>query len=339
MSAVQAPVPKHDADRAAALRRRLLRSRELLVSYGLALALLVVFAIATPGGWEPQRILTILGQNAQLGIAAIGQTVVLLSGGLDLSIGPVMNLASVVSSAQMRGQDGNIAQGIAVALAAGGFVGLVNGLLVSRAKIPPLLATLAVGTIVQGGYYVYTEGQPKGGVAPGLQTAADAKVLGSIVPWWLVLWIAVWVVVAFLLYRTTWGRRFYAAGASPRAAWLSGVAVSRYVVGAYVLSGVCAAIAGVALTAYTGSPSVSGADSYTLQTVAAAVIGGVAFSGGIGRLAGAFAGVAVLVFLTTILETLNVDSAAQYVVQGAVLIGMMLVNRRLSGRGSGSAGR
>ncbi len=153
------------------------------------------------------------------------------------------------------------------------------------------------------------------------------------------LWLAVWAVVAFLLYRTTWGRRFYAAGASPRASWLSGVAVSRYVVGAYVLSGICAAIAGVALTAYTGSPSVSGADSYTLQTVAAAVIGGVAFTGGIGRLAGAFAGVAVLVFLTTILETLNVDSAVQYVVQGAVLIGMMLVNRRLSGRGSGSAGR
>jgi ribose transport system permease protein len=338
MSAVTAG-PESKQERRGALRRRLLRSRELLVSYALALALLIAFAVATPGGWEPQRILTILGQNAQLGIAAIGQTVVLLSGGLDLSIGPVMNLASVTSSAQMRGQDGNIVQGIAVALAAGGFVGLVNGLLVARAKIPPLLATLAVGTIVQGGYYVYTEGQPKGGVAPGLQSAADAKVFGSILPWWLVLWLAVWAVVAFLLYRTTWGRRFYAAGASPRASWLSGVAVSRYVVGAYVLSGLCAAIAGVALTAYTGSPSVSGADSYTLQTVAAAVIGGVAFSGGIGRLAGAFAGVAVLVFLTTILETLNVDSAVQYVVQGAVLIGMMLVNRRLSGRGSGSAGR
>jgi ribose transport system permease protein len=312
---------------------RLARRRELLVSVGLALALLVVLGLATPGGFEPRRILTILGQNAQLGVAAVGQTVVLLSGGLDLSVGPVMNLASVVSGTAMNGSNGGIAEGIALAIAAGALVGLVNGVLISRAKLPPLLATLAVGTVVQGGYYVYTQGQPKGGVAPGLKAAADGRVLGSIVPWSLVLWVGVWALVAFALYRTTWGRRFYAAGANQRAARLAGVAVSRYVVGAYVLSGACAALAGVALTAYTGSPSVTGADAYTLQTISAAVIGGVAFSGGVGRLGGTFAGVAVLVFLSTILETLNVASAAQYIVQGVVLVAMMLVNRRLAGQG------
>lgn len=303
------------------------RRRGLLVSYGLALAFVVVLGLTTRNGFAPSRILDIVGQDAQLGMAVIGQAVVMLTGGLDLSIGPVMNLASIVSAVVMDGSNGNIALAVLVTLAAGGAVGLVNGLLVSKLRIAPLLATLAVGTVLQGIYYVWTEGQPKGNVAPAFRSIADDRLLG--IPVALLVWLALWAIVAFVLFRTTWGKGLYATGANPRAAWLSGIATDRKVIGAYVIAGLCAAVAGMQLTAYSGTASVNAADSYTLMTVAAAVIGGVAFVGGVGGLAGPFAGVLVLVFLNTILETLNVPSAAQFIAQGLILIVMMLVTRRL----------
>lgn len=303
------------------------RRRGLLVSYGLALAFVIVLGLTTANGFAPSRILDIVGQDAQLGMAVIGQAVVMLTGGLDLSIGPVMNLSSIVSAVAMDGSNGNIAIAVVLTLLAGGAVGLVNGLLVSKLRIAPLLATLAVGTIVQGIYYVWTEGQPKGNVAPAFRSIADDRLLG--IPVALLVWLALWAIVAFVLYRTTWGKGLYATGANPRAAWLSGIATDRKVVGAYVIAGLCAAVAGMQLTAYSGTASVNAADSYTLMTVAAAVIGGVAFVGGVGGLAGPFAGVLVLVFLNTILETLNVPSAVQFIAQGLILIVMMLVTRRL----------
>lgn len=319
MSARPAPTPRLAG---------LARHRSLLVSYGLALVFVVALGLSTRDGFAPDRIVDIVGHDAQLGMAAIGQAVVMLSGGLDLSIGPVMNLASIVSAVVMDGSNGNIPLAVALTVAAGAAVGVVNGLLVSALRIAPLLATLAVGTIVQGIAYVWTEGQPKGAVAPGFRRVADDRVL-DLVPVSLLAWLALWGAVAFLLYRTTWGRGLYATGANPRAAWLSGIATSRKVVGAYVIAGACAAIAGMQLTAYSGTASVNAADAYTLMTIAAVVIGGVAFTGGIGGLAGPFAGVLVLVFLTTILDTLDVPSATQYIAQGVVLVAMMLINRRL----------
>ena len=309
-------------------RAGLAHRRSLLISYGLAVVFVIASGLSTRDGFAPERIFDIVGQDAQLGMAAVGQAVVMLSGGLDLSIGPVMNLASIVSAVVMDGDDANIPLAVALTLGAGATVGLVNGVLVTKLRIAPLLATLAVGTIVQGVYYVWTEGQPKGNVAPGFRTLADDRVLG-LVPVSLLAWLALWGVVAAVLYRTTWGRGLYATGANPRAAWLSGIATSRKVIGAYVISAMCAAVAGMQLTAYSGTASVSAADAYTLMTVAAVVIGGVAFTGGIGGLAGPFAGVLVLVFLQTILDTLDVPSATQFIAQGVVLIVMMLVNRRL----------
>lgn len=325
------PAPEADATTPAAPTRlqALARHRTLGVSYGLALLFVLALGLTTSNGFAPQRILDIVGQDAQLGMAVIGQAVVMLSGGLDLSIGPVMNLASIVSAVVMDGSNGNIALAVVVTLAAGGAVGVVNGLLVAKLRIAPLLATLAVGTILQGIYYVWTEGQPKGNVAPAFRSIADDRILGFL-PISIVVWFALWGVVAFVLYRTTWGKGLYATGANPRAAWLSGIATSRKVIGAYVIAAMCAAVAGMQLTAYSGTASVNAADSYTLTTVAAAVIGGVAFVGGIGGLAGPFAGVLVLVFLDTILETLNVPSATQYIAQGLILIVMMLVSRRLN---------
>ncbi|TDD71253.1 ABC transporter permease [Jiangella aurantiaca] len=301
----------------------------LAVSYALAAVCLVLLGTTTSRGFDPDRILGLLGNQAALGIVALGQTLVLLVRGLDLSVGSVISLSTVVTAAVMDGNPDRIAVAVAATVALGAVVGLANGLLVAYAGIAPLLVTLAVGTIVQGATYVYTNGQPRGGIAGGFRGLADDRIAGTPLPWSLLLWLGVWGIVALTLYRTVAGRRYYAVGANPRAAWLSGVPTTRHSVVAYIASGVLASVAGLHLAAYTGSPSLTVGTSYTLMSIAAAVIGGVALTGGGGGPTGTFAGVLVLVFLGTVLETMDVPAAVQLIVQGGVVIVMMLVNRRL----------
>lgn len=302
---------------------------DLLVRFGLALVLLIVLGLSTRGGFDPHRILNILGQWSPLGVAAIGQTFALLSGGIDLSVGPVINLTNVIAPVIMAGSDANMVPAILVCALASAIIGLINGVLVAFVRIPALLATLAVGTVIQGGYFVYTHGQPSGNASPGFRVVANGWLGGNLVPWDFVVWMVVWALAAVLLYRTVFGRRFYAAGSNLRASWLSGVRSSWYVVAAYVISALCACVAGLLLTSYIGIASIGVGDQHTLNSIAAAVIGGTAFTGGIGGLAGTFAGVLVMAFLNTILSTMNVPQASQYLAQGIVIAGMMLVNSRL----------
>lgn len=301
----------------------------LAISYGLALACFVLLGLTTSDGFDPGRILRVVGDNAALGIVAIGQTVVLLNRGLDLSVGPVMNLSSVLLAAVMNGAAGNTAPAVALVLAGGALVGLVNGVLVAYTGAAALLVTLAVGTVVQGIYYVVTRGQPKGAITGGFQQLADGRLPGTPVPWSVLLWLGVLAIAGFLLHRTVAGRGFYASGASPRAAWLAGLPVRRHTVVAYLVSGVCAAVAGMQLTAFTGSASLTAANSYTLTSVAAAVIGGVALTGGAGGPGGAAAGTLVLAFIGTVLNSFDVPAPVQLIVQGGVLVMMMVINNRL----------
>jgi ribose transport system permease protein len=307
--------------------RNAARRRDLIVSYSLALILLVVSGLITSSGLQPNRILTIFGQNAPLGVAAIGQTFVLLSGGLDLSVGPVINLSNVVASEVMDGQNGRIPLAVAASLLAAALVGLINGVLVAKAKINPLLTTLAVATVVQGVYFAYTGGQPTGSIAPAFRVVSNGRI--GVISWSFIAWLLLWAITAFLLYRTVFGRRFYAAGANERAAWISGISSSWYIVSAYVASAVCAGLAGLLLSSYIGRASIGVGDPYTLTSIAAVVIGGTAFTGGVGGLAGTFAGVVVMVFIATILSTLNIPAAAQFVAQGVVIASMMLLYNRL----------
>jgi ribose/xylose/arabinose/galactoside ABC-type transport system permease subunit len=313
------------------LRRPTVRV-DLLARYALAVIMLVALAAASWSSFSLHRVLYILGQASPLGVSAIGQTFVLLSGGIDLSVGPVINLTNVIAPVAMNGQNGNIVPALVISGAAAALIGVVNGLLVAFLRVPALLATLAVGTIVQGAYFIYTRGQPSGNASPDFLKLASAWLGGNAAPWDFVLWIAVWAAAALLLYRTIYGRKFYAVGANPRAAWLSGVRASWYVVSAYVISALCAWIAGLILTSYIGLASIGVGDPDTLNSIAAAVIGGTAFTGGIGTLGGTAAGVLVISFLTTILGVLNVPAASQYIAQGVVIAGMMFLNNRLIGR-------
>ena len=303
---------------------------QLWVAYGLTLACLILLAATASGGLSIDRVLRILSNAAPLGVVAIAQTIVIINRGLDLSVGPVMNLAGIMVAVLSAAPGASLMTTVPLVILAGIGIGLVNGLLLAYTAIPPLLGTLATATIIQGGYSLITRGQPKGVVPSELRELADGRVLGLPVSGSLLVFLLVLVVVGVFFSVTVAGRRFYAVGANPEAAWLNGVPRRRHTLLAYTASGGLAALAGILLIAYSGAPSLTAADSYALNSVVAAVIGGAALSGGAGGMIGTFAGVAVLALLTTVLNSFNVSSPVQAIFYGAVLIAMLFINGRLA---------
>lgn len=305
---------------------------QLWVAYGLTAACLLLLGLSTSNGFDPDRLLRILSNAAPLGVVAIAQTLVIINRGLDLSVAPVMNAAGLLTAVLSARPGAGLATTVPLVLGLGLAIGLVNGLLLALTRIPPLLGTLASATVVQGVYSLITRGQPRGEVPAALRAVADGRVLGGPVSASLLVWVVAMVAAGVVLSRTVVGHRLQAVGANPRAAWLSGVPVRSYTVATYATSGVLAALAGVLLIAYSGSPSLTAGDGYALDSVVAAVIGGAALGGGTGGMVGTFAGVAVLAFLATVLNSFDLPSSVQSVVSGAVLLLMLLVNARISRR-------
>ena len=304
----------------------------LWVAYGLTFVCLLLLGFSTANGFNPDRLLRILSNAAPLGVVAIAQTIVIINRGLDLSVGPVMNSAAILTAVLSATPGSSVAVTVPLVIALGAAIGLVNGLLLAFTQIPPLLGTLAMATVVQGVNALVTRGQPKGIVPPELRELADGRIFGSPFSASLVIWLGLLVAVGLFLTVTVAGRRFKAVGANPRASWLSGVPIRSHTLAAYTASGALAAVAGSLLIAYSGSPSLTAGDSYALNSVVAAVIGGAALAGGTGGMVGTFAGVAVLAFLTTVLNSFNIGTPVQLIVNGAVLILMLLINSRLGRR-------
>ena len=307
---------------------------QLWVAYGLTLACLLLLGFSTENGFNPDRLLRILSNAAPLGVVAIAQTLVIINRGLDLSVGPIMNTAGILTAVLTSLPGASLATTIPVVLVVGASIGLVNGTMLAFTKIPPLLGTLATATVIQGVYSLITRGQPRGSVPPELRVLADGRVFGTPVSGSLIIWIVLLVIVGLVLTRTVAGQRFHSVGANPRAAWLAGVPIRSHTLVAYTVSGSLSAVAGILLIAYSGSPSLTAADTYALNSVVAAVIGGAALAGGTGGMVGTFAGVAVLAFLTTVLNSFNISSPVQLIVNGAVLILMLFVNGRIARRRS-----
>lgn len=305
---------------------------QLWVAYGLTVACVVLLGLTTTTGFDPDRMLRILSNAAPLGVVAIAQTLVIINRGLDLSVGAVMNTAGILTAVLSARSGANLATTILVVLAVGAALGTVNAVLLAFTSVPPLLGTLATATVIQGVYFLITRGQPRGTIPDSLRGVADGRLGTTPLSGSLVVWLVLLVLVGVILSSTVAGRRFQAVGANRRASWLSGVSVRSHTFVTYVASGMLSAAAGILLIAYSGSPSLTAADSYALTSVVAAVIGGAALTGGTGSMAGAFAGVAVLAFLGTVLGSFNIPPPVQLVVNGLVLIGMLFLNSRIDAR-------
>lgn len=293
--------------------------------YLLFVVIVLVFLLSTNGTVSPSHLLNIARSAAPLGIVAMGQTLALLVGGLDLSVGATMSMVNLVCASIMRGSSENIFQGVVVSLALCVAIGLVNGIIITKFKMQPFLVTMAMSIIIEGGYYVYTQGIPSGNIPDSFRYIAEGWI--GVFPVAFLIWIALWFVLSVVLRRTVYGQKLYFTGASNLVAKMSGYHADRIVISAYVLTSVLAGVAGLMLSAYVGVASMGVGTEYTLNSIASAVIGGTAFVGGIGTLEGTFPGVMIIVILQSLMTILGISNAGQYLSQGVVIAVMVAINQ------------
>jgi ribose/xylose/arabinose/galactoside ABC-type transport system permease subunit len=292
------------------------RASELLserVVEGLFILVVLMGLIASPDFLSPFNIDSLLRQAAIVGILAIGQYLVIVSGGFDLSVGSVVALTSI-SLAAMVSEMGEMA--IPVAVLIGASMGLLSGLAVTVGHIPPFVATLGVLGIARGlAFTVSTQGIVV--TNQFLAELSKASILG--IPLVAIIWLIVIAVVYALLHTTRVGTYIFAIGGNVDSARLAGVPVARVQLMTYILSGSLAGLAGVLFVARSSSGSPGVAGGWELDTIAAVVIGGVSLFGGSGNLLRAMLGVLIYLMLTNIMNLLNVDAYLQNVLKGALI--------------------
>jgi ribose transport system permease protein len=292
-------------------------------------ALLAIAGALIPSFLLPDRLLLLGEQVAPLALVAIGQTLVVLMGLIDLSVGAVLTLSLVLGAGIARGSNEALPIAVLVCLGVGGTIGAVNGLLITRLRLPALISTLATATMINGASWVYTNGAPNGSMPAILQFAANGKV--GIVPVADLIVGLVFVGIIVLLTRTIFGRRLYATGANLRAAQLTGIRVERMTVIAYVICGALAAAGGLLLGGYIAVGTLNAGDPYVLNSLAVVLIGGTSLSGGEGGVFGTLVGVAILAVLTALLIQLSVPIALRSMLLAVIVIaGAILQGRRIA---------
>jgi ribose transport system permease protein len=286
----------------------------------LTLALFVFYVIRNHG-FGAIEALGITNAALPLALAAAGETFVLLTNGIDASIGSVITLSNVVCAVVAADGHGSLA--VVAALAAGAGAGLVNGLVVSYLRIAPLIATLATGSIYSG--IALSLLSAPGGSVPGWLsswTASDVDSVPVAAIWLLVALVLGWVV----LRRTPFGIDIQALGGSESAAWSAGINVTRTRIGAYVASGLCTALAGVVLAGLTQSGDPTIGNVYLLDGIAAVVVGGTSLAGGVGTIGGSILGAIALSLVSSVLLVSGISTNYQYIVTGLIVIGALLAH-------------
>ena len=263
-----------------------------------------------------------------LGIIAAGQTILILTGGIDLSVAWNLNFAAIMLT-KLAGNEntvGGVSKAILAAVLAATFFGVINGLGVAYLRIPPLVMTLGMNTVLLGLTTYYTKGTPQGTAPDVIITLATKRIFG--IPWALILWAIVSIAVIFMLRRTTLGANIYAIGNNVKAAYLSGVPVQRTLVICYALSGFFAGVAALLLTGYSNQSYFRMGDPYVLPSIAAVVVGGTSILGGSGGYIGTIAGAIIITLLTNLLSIENRPRADQQILFGLIVLVMLLIYGR-----------
>lgn len=293
----------------------------ILESYGIYIALAIVLlaaGILSPAFYQPSNIFNVLRQASMLGIVAIGQTLVILVGGIDLSVGAVMGLAMVIASEVTGGDNDRIVQAVLLCFAIGGFVGWLNGMLVTKRNVPPFVATLGMLVLVEGARLSYTRGIPSGSIPSALRFFGRDNI-GSIPTSFIILMIAT-IIFGFILNNTTFGRAVYATGGNREAARLSGIKVDAVVIATYIICSMLAILGGLLLSGYIGYVDRYLGRGFDLDSIAAVIVGGTSFAGGRGGIGGTLAGVLLVTALLNIVLILNINLQLQLVVKGLVIV-------------------
>jgi ribose transport system permease protein len=289
-----------------------------------ALVVIVVLGwlvVTVDGGtfFASGNVTNILQRTVALGIVSVGQTVAILVGSLDLSVSYLISLSSLVGAETMDGRESMLVPAIALTLALGAGVGLVNGLIITKLRVNAFIATLGTALVLRG-YIENNYDRPTGSVPETWESFGYTRI--GPVPVSVFLFVGVALVVGLALRRTRWGYHVYAVGGDEQVSVLSGLRTHRVVIGAHVLCSVCAALTGLFLASRLGSgtPRVGTDGGYDLESIAAVVLGGTALAGGRGRVSGTVGAVLVLAVLDNVFNQLELDPFLKQAVRGVVII-------------------
>ncbi|MCL6625237.1 ABC transporter permease [Alicyclobacillus shizuokensis] len=310
------------------LRWSIVRNNVYLPSVIASLVLLGLGQVISPGFADFNNIGNILAVASILAIAAVGQTMVIVSGGegIDLSVGAVMSMGALLGASFIHGEASRLPIAVVLLVLIGAAIGYINGFGIQWVGIPPLVMTLIMTSVVNGFTVAYTKGQPSGAI-PKVLLAVGQPIVGPI-RWLLVLAIAILVAFGIIMNKTSYGKRLFLIGSNRNAALLSGISVRGTVTVTYMISGVIGALAGLILVGYTGNAQLQMASDYTLLSIAAVVIGGTKLAGGEGTLVGAALGAIVLTMLTSVLVAVGLPQGVRELVQGLTLLLILVAYSR-----------
>lgn len=324
-----APRPLLDRDGRLRTAQRAIADRPVVVLIAILALLIASTDVVSPGFVTAHQLSTLLLSAAPLGVLAAGQTLVMLTAGIDLSVSATATAAAYFVAG--FGGEGT-GKAIVVALAIGLAVGLVNGLGIGVFGVQPLIMTLGMSGIVGGALTLislgFTSGVPV--VPDAVHRLGSATILGY-VPLNLLLWIPLGLLIVLGLRGSGFGRMIYAVGDNPVACRLAGIRVWQVLLATYALCGVLAAVTGILLVGYTNAADLNLATPYLLQSVAAVVIGGTSILGGQGAYTGTILGALILTVLDSLLTILNVPQALKQMLYGAIVLGLAWVYARTSG--------
>lgn len=288
----------------------------------IVLALLIVGTITSDRFMQTNNILNILQYAAEPALIAVGMMFVILARGIDLSVGSVMGVGNV-TAALMLAAGYPIILALLAAVAFGAVIGLVNGLLITKGRMEPIIATLATMIGVRSIIYFMTDGAPLfQGIPRGFTRIVQGNFFG--LPNGVLFLVVSFLAAYVVLNHTRYGRHVYAVGGSEETSELFGIKVTRIKISVYVLSGIMAAIAGVVGASRLGIGDPNSGIGYELVAITMVVVGGVRLAGGVGTVFGALSGVLIVSILTNILQLNNVSTHAQHIFLGSAIIGMML---------------
>ncbi len=300
---------------------------ELSVGLGMV-AFFIFMSVASPYFLTAQNMANIMSQIAIIAILAIGQTYVMLTGGIDLSTGNTLGLISMLLALTMR-DTGSMILGMIVCIVGGIFIGLVNGLLVSYVRIPAFIVTLGMSMITRSADYLVCNGRAVNRLVPGFEKLTTSGF--GIIRFYYFGVVILYIVMAWILMNTKIGRYTYAIGSNENATRLAGVNVKRFKCYAYIISGLMSALGGIIIASRLGAVDPNYGDGYEMDTLAAVVIGGSAMTGGKGTLIGTGIGVIFLGLIKNGLDILGVSPYWQGLTVGVIII-LALVIDRISSR-------
>ena len=300
------------------------KNQGVVFCYLIALVLFAGFSVYMPGFARLSHIRTVFLESALIGIVALGQTLVVITGGIDLSVAWMMTIGAYMVSNLVNSSNANLVWGIPLMLVVTFGLGAINGFCISCLRVPAIVMTLGMNIILQGALVALTQGSPGQSAPPLLLTLGQKNLLG--IPYLVIIWIIMTVVVMLALFKMKYGRKLFAIGNNATVAKYSGIRVDNTIILSYAISGMTAGLAGALLAGKVGSCYLAMGDTYQFQSIAAVAIGGTSMLGGKGNYLGTVAGSLTITILLGILVALNLPFGVQTMAYGLIVLISVIVS-------------